>query len=144
MSEEEKFQTLSDALKNHDEHFDAKFWGIDQYENDKVPYSRRFTWEALAKYVASSPVGSRQQHHWRLQSYQCGLCTVDYNLITQLDHAATETKWILEYLNLTGKQVTNIRHQHRCSQTILILPKIYFLLRNNSFRSTLYTSKTKI
>ena len=108
MSEEEKFQTLSEALEKHDEHFDPVTWGIDKYENDKVPFSRRFTWEALAKFVASSPVGSRQQHHWRLQSYQCGLCTVDYNLITQLDHAATETKWILEYLNLTGKNISDV------------------------------------
>ena len=106
MSDEERFQALSEALAKHDDHFNAKTWGIDKYEDDQVPFSRRFTWEALAKFVASSPVGdiTKQQHHWRLQSYQCGLCTVDYNIITQLDHAATETKWILEYLNLTGKR----------------------------------------
>ena len=70
----------------------------------KVPYSRRFTWEALVKYIASSPIGdeSVQDHHWKLQSYHCGLCSVDYDIITHLEHAESETKWILELLNLTG------------------------------------------
>ena len=114
MTEEEKFETLSKALEKHDDHFDAKKWGIDKYEVDQVPFSRRFTWEALTNFVASSPVGdvTLQQHHWRLQSYQCGLCTVDYNIITQLDHASTETKWILEYLNLTGEINTTYLKKH--------------------------------
>ena len=71
-----------------------------------VPFSRRFTWDALTNYIASSPVGDDsddlQDHHWKLQFNQCGLCTVDYNLITHLEHAASETRWILEHLNLTG------------------------------------------
>ena len=105
MSEEERFKTVSEALAQHDDHFNATKFGIDKYEGGKVPFSRRFTWEALVKYIASSPVGDmiQQEHHWRLQSYHCGLCTVDYDIITQLDHAATETKRILELLNLTGK-----------------------------------------
>ena len=105
MSEKERFRTLSEALTDHDDHFNATTLGIAKYEDNQVPFSRRFTWEALVKYIASSPVGDMtlQEHHWRLQSYQCGLCTVDYNIITQLDHATTETKWILEYLNLTGE-----------------------------------------
>ena len=71
-----------------------------------VPFSRRFTWAALTHYIASSPVGDDsddlQDHHWKLQFNQCGLCTVDYNVITHLEHAASETRWILEHLNLTG------------------------------------------
>ena len=110
MSEEERFRKLSDALKEHDYYFNAKVLGIEKYENGQVPYSRRFTWEALTKFVASSPVGDEtpQQHHWKLQSYQCGLCTVDYNIVTQLDHATAETNFILEYLNLTGEFVCSV------------------------------------
>ena len=77
-----------------------------------MPYTRRFTWEALIKYIVSSPIGdeSGQDHHWRLQSYQCGLCTVDYNIITHLEHASSETTWILEHLNLTGSSLKSVSY----------------------------------
>ena len=66
MSEEERLRKLSEALKDHDYHYNAKALGIDKYENGQIPYSRRFTWEALTKFIASSPVGDEkpQQHHW--------------------------------------------------------------------------------
>ena len=66
MSEEERLRKQSEALKDHDYHYNAKALGIDKYENGQIPYSRRFTWEALTKFIASSPVGDEkpQQHHW--------------------------------------------------------------------------------
>ena len=80
-------------------------------KTNEVPYSRRFSWGALTKYIATSPVGvdSVQDHHWKLQFNQCGLCSVDYSLITHLEHAASETRWILELLNLTGDYLRIIR-----------------------------------
>ena len=68
MSDEERFRKLSETLKQHDKNFNAKVLGIDKYENGQVPYSRRFTWEALTKFIASSPVGNvkpQQQNHWQ-------------------------------------------------------------------------------
>ena len=69
-----------------------------------VPYTRRFTWEAMTSYIAQSTVGDElnQEHHWRTQFYHCGICSVDYNLITQLEHAKEETNWILEMKKWKG------------------------------------------
>ena len=69
-----------------------------------VPYTRRFTWEAMTSYIAQSTVGDElnQEHHWRTQFYHCGICSVDYNLITQLEHAKKETNWILEMKKWKG------------------------------------------
>ena len=41
--------------------------------------------------------------HWRTQYYQCGICSIDYDFITQIEHSEKETRSILEFLNLTGK-----------------------------------------
>ena len=49
----------------------------------------------------------------KLQFYQCGPCTVDYNIVTQLDHATAETKFILEYLNLTGDFLCTVTDLNR-------------------------------
>ena len=59
----------------------------------------------MTKYIANSTVGdeSKHNHHWYTQYHQCGICTIDYDIITQLEHAKEETHWILEFLNLTGK-----------------------------------------
>ena len=75
MSEEERFRKLSEALKEHDNNINAKVLSIDKYENGQVPYSRRFTWKALTKCVASSPVGDEtpQQHHWQGSTYQTSM-----------------------------------------------------------------------
>ena len=75
-----------------------------QVETGPVPYTRRFTWEAMTSYIAQSTVGDElnQEHHWRTQFYHCGICSVDYNLITQLEHAKEETNRILEMKKWKG------------------------------------------
>ena len=75
-----------------------------QVKTGPVPYTRRFTWEAMTSYIAQSTVGDElnQEHHWRTQFYHCGICSVDYNLITQLEHAKEETNWILEMKKWKG------------------------------------------
>ena len=59
----------------------------------------------LDKSIAASPVGVewRKNPHWQTQFYQCGMCIVNYTLITHLEKSEEETKWILDSLNLTGK-----------------------------------------
>ena len=75
-----------------------------QVKTGPVPYTRRFTWEAMTSYIAQSTVGDElnQEHHWRTQFYHCGICSVDYNLITQLEHAKEETNRILEMKKWKG------------------------------------------
>ena len=91
-------------------------------KTDKVPYSRRFTWEALARYVASSSVGdeSIQQHHWKSQNYQCGVCTVDYDIVTHLEEAERETRWILRDKKLSN--LTHLGHQYTHQEHITQIP----------------------
>ena len=59
----------------------------------------------MTRYIANSNVGDEfmQNSHWKPQYYQCGICTIDYDIITQLEHVEKETRWILDFLNLTGK-----------------------------------------
>ena len=40
--------------------------------------------------------------HWQTQFYECGMCVLNYTIITHLEEAEEETKWILSNLNLTG------------------------------------------
>jgi len=58
----------------------------------------------MTKFIAHSAVGDESKHnsHWKTQYYQCGICTIDYDFITQLEHAKEETRWILDFLDLTG------------------------------------------
>ena len=88
-----------------------------QVETGPVPYTRRFTWEAMTSYIAQSTVGDElnQEHHWRTQFYHCGICSVDYNLITQLEHAKEETNRILEMKKWKGTVLS-------CS--VILNPKI--------------------
>ena len=76
----------------------------------KIPFDRRFTWEAMTKFIAHSAVGDESKHnpHWKTQYYQCGICTIDYDFITRLENAEEETRWILEFLDLTGKSLNRI------------------------------------
>ena len=52
-----------------------------------------------------SPVAaeSRQDPHWQTQFFVCGMCVLNYTIITHLEEAEKETKWILDSLNLSGK-----------------------------------------
>ena len=58
----------------------------------------------MTKFIAHSAVGDESKHnpHWKTQYYQCGICTIDYDFITRLENAEEETRWILEFLDLTG------------------------------------------
>ena len=44
-----------------------------------------------------------QNSQWKTHYHQCGFCTIDYDFITQIEHAEEENRWFLDYFNLTGK-----------------------------------------
>ena len=107
-----------------------------------VPYTRRFTWEAMTSYIADSTVGDElnQEHHWRTQFYHCGICSVDYNLITQLEHAKEETNWILEIKKWKG---TVFNCSLTSKRNILAFDKHFdehleTVSRNNTLWSSIY------
>lgn len=61
--------------------------------------------KTLIKSIATSPADaeSRQDPHWQTQFFVCGMCVLNYTIITHLEEAEKETKWILDNLNLSGK-----------------------------------------
>ena len=60
---------------------------------------------SLAQSIAASPVAaeSKQDPHWQTQFFVCGMCVLNYTIITHLEEAEKETKWILDSLNLSGE-----------------------------------------
>jgi len=117
-TETEKYKILKKALNSHDQAFNAKALGIKPFETSKVPFERRFTWEAMTQYIAQSAVGDESKHnaHWRTQYNQCGICSIDYDIITQIEHSEKETRSILKFFNLTDITHFGHRYTHQTSE----------------------------
>ena len=74
-------------MEEHDKKFDPNLFGLARYEKSPVPFTRRFSWPALASMVAESPVGEENwihDHHWKSTYHHCGLCNLGFDFVFHL------------------------------------------------------------
>ena len=106
LNEDMKRKILRQKLSQDDIHFGnwcKRIFTKYKFKEENKSYDRRVSWSLLAKYISQTdPVfdGHIQEHHVRTIYFHCEPCALKYEMITSLENAEKETKYISKKLKI--------------------------------------------
>ena len=106
LDENSKRKVINEKLTHEDEYFgeyNKLLFTKYNFNEENKSYDRRIPWSLMAKYISETDPAYDayiQEHHVRTIDFHCEPCTLKYEIITMLENAEKERKYISKKLKI--------------------------------------------